>query len=346
MSKRLPAEWEPQDAVQLAWPPSQGAYGPTFEVAAARAVFAQLAAAITQRQRLLLIANQANGVREALTAAGARLDRVQLRVLPFNDFWSRDFGPITIMADGRPELLDFTFNGWGSKYAATLDDQVTRRLHVEGAFGHCPLRTVDMVLEGGSLDTDGQGTLMTTSHCLLSPKRNAGMTRNQVETSLKHHLGCDRVLWLDHGGIQGDDTDSHVDMLARFAGPNTILYSSCPTTSDWHHGPLKSMQAELEKFRTRTQQPYRLLPLPIPAPIHDRTGRRLAASYANFLVINGAVLLPVYGDPNDEVAKQTLAIGFPDREIIPIDCRPLILENGSLHCVTMQLPAGALAPAK
>ena len=342
---RLPAEWEEQDGVLLAWPPTTGNYGPHFDVAAARETFAQLAALITRYERVLLVANEPADLPERLAAAGADLACVRVVPLAFNDYWSRDFGPLTVRDGDTLRLLDFTFNGWGAKFTAELDNQVTRRLHAAGAFAagvaHAP---VDMVLEGGSLDSDGAGTLLTTRVCLLTETRNRGWPAARIEAALHAHFGVTRVLWLDHGAIRGDDTDSHVDMLARFAPDDTILHATCDRADDWHAGPLGRMAAELSALRTAAGRPYRLLPLPIPRPLHDADGRRLAASYANFLVINGAVLVPTYRDPAaDAAALATLGAAFPGRAVHGVDVLPLIVENGSLHCVTMQLPRGVLA---
>jgi agmatine deiminase len=201
---------------------------------------------------------------------------------------------------------------------------------------------VDFVLEGGSIESDGAGTLLTTSECLLTPSRNPSMDRTAIEQLLEEVLGVDRILWLNHGYLAGDDTDSHIDTLARFCAPDHICYVTCPDVADEHYSALAAMEEELQEFRQADGTPYRLTPLPWPDPIYDEDGERLPATYANFLIINGAVLLPVYDVPQDEEAVRIMAGIFPDREIIPIDCRPLIYQHGSLHCVTMQIPAGVV----
>ena len=200
-----------------------------------------------------------------------------------------------------------------------------------------------LVLEGGSTESDGRGTILTTAECLLNPNRSPHLTQEEIEATLGASLGADRFLWLEHGFLAGDDTDSHVDTLARLCPDDTIVYVRCDDPGDEHHPALAAMEAELRGFRTREGKPYRLVPLPWPRPQTDSEGHRLPATYANFLVINGAVLVPTYGDRSDAAALAAVGSAFPGREAIGIDCRPLILQHGSLHCVTMQLPKGVLS---
>jgi len=315
-SKRWPAEWEPQDAVLLAWPHENTDWNPVLEQA--QATFSNIIRTIERFQRVILVGPDAYD-------------------LPTNDTWARDFGPITIEENGQPVLLDFTFNGWGGKFPADLDNAVTRALHKKGAFGTTLLRTVDMILEGGSIESDGEGTLLTTAECLLNPNRNPQHTRDQVEQRLKEQLGVHTILWLKHGALAGDDTDAHIDTLARLCPDKTIVYVSCDDPDDEHYEDLKAMEQELKAFAD-----YRLLPLPWPSAKYDAEGQRLPATYANYLIINGAVLVPTYNDPADETALEVVQKAFPDREIIGIDCSTLILQHGSLHCVTMQIPKGVL----
>ena len=235
-------------------------------------------------------------------------------------------------------MLDFGFNGWGEKYGYELDNQITRRLYALDSFGQAPMQTVNLILEGGSIEVDGSGTLLTTARCLLAPTRNPGLTREQLEQQLKELLGITRILWLHHGYLAGDDTDSHIDTLARFCDRNTIAYMSCDDPADEHYAELKAMEKELKAFRAADGQSYRLVALPWPRAKLDEDGNRLPATYANFLVVNGAVLAPTYEDPADDTALARLKECFPDREIVPVNCLPLIYQFGSLHCVTMQLP--------
>jgi agmatine deiminase len=263
--------------------------------------------------------------------------------LPSNDTWSRDFGPLAIYSGNRPQLLDFGFNGWGLKFAAGHDNLISRRLQRLGLFGATPLRTVGLILEGGSIESDGAGTLLTTAECLLNPNRNPHLTRAELEQQLGTLLGVRHWLWLENGYLAGDDTDSHIDTLARLCPDDTIVYVACDDPADEHYDALQRMAKELLAFRSRAGRPYRLLPLPWPRPCFDSDGTRLPATYANFLVVNGAVLVPTYADPADAAALSVIGQAFPGREIVAIDCRPLIRQHGSLHCVTMQLPKGVLA---
>jgi agmatine/peptidylarginine deiminase len=339
----LPAEWWPQSGIMLTWPRPDSAWGGRTD--AVEAVFARIAAEAGRRERVVIAcADEAHRARVArcLEQAGADPGATRCFLAPSNDVWARDHGPITVIEDGRPVLLDFVFNGWGGKYPAGLDDRLTATLHAQGAFGGTPLRACDFVLEGGSIDSDGAGTLLTTSCCLLTPGRNAGWSRERIERRLIDVLGVGRVLWLENGYLAGDDTDSHVDMLARFCDTRTIAHSACDDAADEHHAALGAMARELAAWRDGEGRPYRLVPLPLPRARHDAEGRRLPASYANFLIINGAVLVPVYDDPADGVALERLRTCFPARDVIAVPCLPLIAQYGSLHCATMQLPHGVI----
>lgn len=338
--RRLPAEWEPQAGVMLTWPHADSDWAPTLDQV--EPVFLQLATAIAQRESLLInCASQAqiDTVRQALAARGVPDTHLNFSLIPSDDTWARDHGPLTVLDNNRPRLLDFRFNGWGNKYPASCDNAINRRLVTAGHFGDCPLDSLDLVLEGGSIDTDGQGTLLTTTACLLHPQRNPGLSRRDIEHRFQALFGVERVLWLEHGYLEGDDTDGHIDMLARFSDPQTLLYQGCDEPGYSCHAELQAMRRQLQTFCDSNQQPYRLVPLPWPEPQHDEQSRRLPASYANFLVINAAVLMPAYGGSADSLAAEQLQHCFPGREIVPVDCRPLIRQSGSLHCVTMQLPA-------
>jgi agmatine deiminase len=338
---QLPPEWAPQSGVMITWPHPDSDWHPLLEEV--EPVYMALARHITRRERLLVNCHDGEYVTSRLRAAGADLARTILREVPSNDTWTRDYGPLTVLERGRPHLLDFTFNGWGGKFAAPLDNQVTRSLHEAGTFNGLPLTRLDLVLEGGSIEVDGCGSLLTTERCLLTPTRNPHLDRTGIERQLCEAFGVSRILWLRHGHLIGDDTDSHIDTLARYCDPHTIAYVACDDPGDAHHHDLKRMEAELRALRDHLGEPYRLVPLPWPAAKHDpEDGRRLAASYANFLIINGAVLAPTYRDAADAEALRRLQQCFPDREVIGIDCLPLIRQNGSLHCITMQLPAGVL----
>lgn len=339
----LPAEWAAQSAVMLTWPHRNGPLGRILEQV--DTVFTEIAAAVTAEEPLIIACldeGHRSHVQGLLAQAGIAPDRVRLALAPSNDVWARDHGPITVLRDGRPLLLDFTFNGWGRKYPAELDNAVSRTLHQQGIFGTTPLESNSLILEGGSIDSDGAGTLLSTRKCLLHPQRNPEYDCVGYEGLFATLFGTQRVLWLDHGQLEGDDTDGHVDTLARFCDPHTIAYVRCDDPVDSHYPELQAMEADLQAFRDNSGAPYRLVPLPLPSPKYDEHGKRLPATYANFLIINGAVLMPVYDDPLDTLARDQLTTCFPDRRIVPINCLPLIQQYGSLHCVTMQLPRGVV----
>ena len=258
---------------------------------------------------------------------------------PSNDTWARDHGFITLVNDqGGVRLLDFCFNGWGEKFPADLDNAINRRLYDEGKISGDYVDCLDFVLEGGSIESDGRGTIFTTSGCLLAPHRNQPMTQAEIEARLKKDLCAERILWIDHGHLTGDDTDGHIDTLVRICPDDTLLYVGCDDPEDEQYEDLKLMEAQLQTFRTLEGKPYRLMRLPMPQPIYENS-ERLPATYANFLVVNGAVLCPTYDQPEqDAEALRIIGEAFPDREIVGIDCRSVIRQHGSLHCCTMQFP--------
>ena len=341
--RRLPAEWEAQSGIQLTWPHRHGDWAPWLEQV--EPVFVEIARHICAHEKLLLVcydlAHQQHVVGK-LEQLGVDTSRVKSYILPSNDTWARDHGPISVFEDGRPRLLDFTFNGWGQKFDARLDNQLSTGLQALSAFGDTPMESIDLVLEGGGIETDGLGTLLTTASCQLSPMRNPGLSREEIEQRLAVAFGVDRFLWLQHGHLEGDDTDSHIDTLARFADPATLVYVACDDPEDSHYTDLKAMEAELQTFRQRNGEPYRLVPLPWPKAIHDEEGKRLPASYANYLIINDAVLVPTYRDAADQQALDVIQACYPGHRVIGIDCLPLIYQYGSLHCVTMNYVEGIL----
>lgn len=345
---RFPAEWEPQSAVLIAWPTAHTDWAERLE--AVENAYIALVAAITRFQPVIIVA--ADEDVEAYAEARLRSNRVDMTQVrfataPYNDTWLRDSGPITLTAAaaGSAErtnsptftLLDFRFTGWGGKFDASDDDRLIERLHAQGVFGDAARVPIDFALEGGAIETDGAGTLLTTWQCLS--QRHPGKSQEELSALLRGWLKQERILWLQHGYLQGDDTDAHIDTLARFAPNDAIVFQACDDPGDPHYPELQAMAQELGALRTSGGAPYRLFPLPWPQPIIDR-GRRLAASYANFLIVNGAVLMPAYGDPADASAVEVMQSAFPDRQIVQVDCRPIIWQNGSLHCLTMQLPRG------
>lgn len=341
----LPAEWEEQAFVQLTWPTAETDWAPYLEEA--EACFTRIAEEISKRQALYIFRGE------------------------INDTWARDHAFITTRGeDGQLFINDFCFNGWGMKFAANHDNQINRNFRLE-QISIAPEQTtvpetsssgsatvpeasasavhaffqrtlyvdrLNIVLEGGSIESDGKGTFLVTEDCLMAPNRNNYLQRKEAELMLKDTLGAERVLWLENVGLTGDDTDSHIDTLARLCPNDTIVYCYEDTDKSAQSWGLKSMKAQLEAFRTKDGKPYRLIALPMPAPVvYD--GEILPATYANFLIINGAVLVPTYGQPEkDQEALAAIQEAFPDREIVGIDCQVLVRQHGSLHCVTMQYP--------
>ena len=332
MLRQLPAEWAEQRCIQLTWPHEGTDWARMLDEVIP--CFVSIALAVTRFQSLLIVCHNEAVVREQLSEVDQ--SHITFVELPSNDTWARDHGGITVLEKGQRVVYDFAFNGWGMKFDASLDNQITRLLWESGHLGsEVAYRDCnDFVLEGGSIESDGEGTLLTTAECLLSDHRNE-LSQEEVEVRLKEYFGLHRVLWLHHGYLAGDDTDSHVDTLARLCSVDTIAYVQCTDASDEHFAALQMMEAELRSFTTAVGQPYRLLPLPMADAVYE-DGVRLPATYANFLIINGAVLVPTYHSPKDAVAIAQLQLAFPGREIIGVDCRPLIRQNGSLHCVTMQ----------
>jgi agmatine/peptidylarginine deiminase len=295
-----------------------------------------------RKEKLLIICENKEHLRGHFSEE--ELSAVHFCEIPSNDTWTRDHGPIFTFEHGIPVINDFGFNGWGGKFGAILDNQITGELYRLGAFTpNARYRDYSgFILEGGSIDTDGAGTILTTSRCLLNPNRNRELTKSRIEFRLRESLGARQVLWLEHGELEGDDTDSHIDTLARFCKEDTICYVSCSDKKDHHFEELKKMERQLTGLRNVHGKAYRLVPLPMVSPVIGEDGNRLPATYANFLIINGAVLLPLYGVAEDREAVRIMSAIFPDREIRGIDCRSLIKQNGSLHCVTMQIPKGLL----
>jgi agmatine/peptidylarginine deiminase len=307
--RRMMAEWEPQSMVQLTWPHKDTDWAPMLPEITA--VYEEMAREIAKREPLLIVAPE-----EFIS----------------NDTWARDHGFITVEDHGELVLLDFCFNGWGEKFEAALDNAINRHLYDQGLVRGTYEDHLDFVLEGGSIESDGKGTVFTTTCCLMAPHRNQPLTQAQIEDRLKQYLGAERIVWINHGSLIGDDTDGHIDTLVRICPDDTLLYIG----ADTDHPDLLTMEEELRTLRTLDGRPYRLLRLPLPRPIYDGDDR-LPATYANYLVINSAVLVPTYAQPDlDAEALRTIALAYPDRDIVPINCCPVIRQHGSLHCCTMQ----------
>ena len=334
---RLPAEWEPQAGVIVAWPHEGTDWAPRLP--RIEQAYVALVGAIARFEPVLLCV-AGSTVRDRalalLSTAGIDLGRVRCIEVPYDDTWLRDSGPLTVTAGGSACLLDFRFTGWGGKYSASHDDRLVGELVQRGVFPNACHRRIDWALEGGAIEVDGLGNLLTTWECLR--QRHPGMTRAQVDAKLAGAFGVQQVLWLTHGYLEGDDTDAHIDTLARFAPGGAIVYQACDDPADPHHAPLARMRDELAALRGLDGRAWTLHALPWPRPIRDGE-RRLAASYANYLVVNGGVLVPAYGDAADATAAAVIARAHPGREVVPVQARELIWQNGSIHCLTMQLPA-------
>lgn len=348
MSYRLPPEWAPQDAVMLTWPHADTDWAP--RLATVDPTYVEIAGAILKRQALVVICHNQDietHVRGLLAKAQINTENLLTVIAPCNDTWARDHGPITVINDAaqtpvKTRALDFTFNGWGNKYAWNLDNAISEALLGDKRVA-AQHQTINLVLEGGGIEVDDSGHLLTTEQCLLNPNRNPALSRQDIEAQLQEAFGVQSVLWLKHGELDGDDTDSHIDTLARLAPDNTIVYVQCDDPEDSHFSELEKMTGEITELRTNTGEAFRLLPLPWPKACINGDGERLPATYANYLVINQAVLVPTYNQPEkDKKALAQIQLAFPEREIIGINCLALIEQFGSLHCITMQLPGGFL----
>ncbi len=336
----LPAEWHSQHAILLTWPHQHSDWVTILDQV--ESCYLSIANAICEQQQLIVACYDSahkQHINHLLRTQGIDPERYDLFLAKSNDTWARDHGPISVIRDHSLQLLDFAFNGWGNKYTSELDNQISCNLAQQGAFNFQPFSSVDFVLEGGSIESNGRDTLLTTASCLLSPQRNPHYTQQQIETFLQKQFGCKRVLWLKHGALDGDDTDSHIDTLARFAPDNTIVYMQGDHSGDEQDQALQRMEKELKAFRTAEGKPYRLIPLPSPRPVYNRDDDRLPATYANFLIINNAVLVPGYNDPSDQTAIEQIQLAFPEHKMIPIDASALIQQFGSIHCISMQIPA-------
>lgn len=340
---RMLPEWADQAGVLLAWPHESTDWKPWLN--RIDLDYVELAVAISKEVSPLILCQDESHRDHILELLGDRCQHPpRMRIQEYNDTWCRDYGPITVAASSQPEpdqarLLDFSFNGWGSKYDAGLDNLINQRL---SDTWQSPLQSIAFELEGGSIETDGYGTLLTTHHCLLDSNRNRTYDQAGIEQLLKDTLGIDRILWLSAGALIGDDTDSHIDNLARFCSADTIAYARCPDIADPHHTPLREMEQQLRAMRTFDDKPYRLVPVDLPEPQLDEDGQRLPGSYINFLILNQSVIVPVFGCPQDEAALSALQTCFPDKNLIPVPGGNLIRQFGGPHCATMQLPSGIL----
>lgn len=339
-SLMLIPEWEKQDAVILSWPhPETDWYEMLAEI---DDCYKDISATIVRFENLIILTPEPQRISGLIKNIEQKEHSIKIIEIPTNDTWIRDYGPLAFRDNERKLYLsDFTFNGWGMKFPADRDNRITRKLFSRQIFNpniklcNC----LEYVLEGGSVESDGLGTILTTKHCLFEENRNAGIEHKVLLKSISEKLGANRLLLLEHGLLEGDDTDGHVDTLARFLTSDTIAYTCCEDKKDAHFMELQQMEKELKQMVDYKGEPYKLVPLPLPEPIYAKDGHRLPATYANFLFVNGAILFPVYGVKEDKPAAERLqaAINMP---VILVNCRPLIEQHGSLHCATMQIPQG------
>lgn len=347
MMRLLPAEWEPQSLVMLTWPHQATDWAPYLKEITE--TYVEMVDAITRYESVVIATPHPIGVGALLGSrlTAEQMTRVYICFCKTNDTWARDHGPVTLRSeDGKLTMLDFRFNGWGEKFEAALDNEITQTLHKDGAFDTEEKGTPrladndDFVLEGGSIESDGKGTVFTTECCLLAPNRNQPMDKQEIEEELRFRLKAKRIVWLKHGELIGDDTDGHIDTIVRIAPGDTLLYNKCADEKDEQYADFCALEKELKELRTAEGEPYKLIALPQPDAIYDEDGERLPATYANFLIINGAVLVPTYNqEKKDREACEAISRAFPDREIIPIDSRTIVKQHGSIHCCTMQVPA-------
>ena len=343
--RTLPAEWAPQSAILISWPHAATDWADILDEVTE--CYVRMAYAIAAHQSLIILVVEGLDVSSLLEKRlpQAVFSNITFVVVPkTNDTWVRDYGFLTVQSTGGAELMDFRFNGWGGKFKAVHDNAANRLLFETQLLRGHYVDALDFELEGGGIESDGCGTLLTTAECLLNPNRrrqgDAVPTpdKAQVEALLKERLGVERILWLHHGYLAGDDTDSHIDTLARLCPNDTIIYVQCTDTADEHYEALAEMERELQAFRTLENKSYRLIPVPLPDACYD-DDERLPATYANFLIMNKVVLVPTYAQPDkDALALKNIQKAFPEREIIGVDCRALIRQHGSLHCATMQFP--------
>lgn len=337
----MPAEWEDTKSVWLTFPGTHTDWN--YMIERIREQYLRLLKAFTDNGvRVNLISTPEDADLLSLEFSGAGIREELVRVISdieFNDTWIRDYGPITVEEEGKKKWLDFGFNGWGLKFSSDKDNLVNLRLMEKG---YIPADRYenhrDFILEGGSIESDGKGTILTTSRCLLSPNRNGGKSKKELEAILSEKLGAKDIIFLDYGELEGDDTDSHVDTLARLAPDDTIIYVSPPEdSSDPHHQELTAMKLQLESINREHGNRFKLKGLPFPDAIFDDEGNRLPATYANFLALKDCVFVPTYGQAeNDSEALRIIGESFPGYRIIGVDCRDLLWQHGSLHCATMQ----------
>ena len=336
----LPAEWHMQDAVMLTWPHKETDWAD--KLTQVEPVYLDLVKAITQFQSIVIICHDETLKRHIINLLAQNqqsLTKITFVIAATNDTWARDHGPITLINDQKaPRVLNFTFNGWGNKFDSALDNDINNALIEQLAISN--YQHLDFILEGGAIESNGEGCLLTTKSCLLNQNRNPHLLAKEIEDYLIDLFKLKKIIWLKHGHLIGDDTDAHIDTLARFAPHNQIIFQGCQDEGDPHFQSLNAMKKELQHCRNQCDLPFNLIELPFPAAQYGTNNERLPATYANFLIINKAVLVPTYQVAQDKAALALFIKAFPNYQIIAINCQPIIEQYGSLHCLTMQLPQG------
>lgn len=320
---KLPAEWERQERVLLSFPPKNSDW--TFKYEEAKATYKDLIRKISPQKVTLIVENKEEIQSFLLDIDTSHVDFFEYQC---NDTWIRDYGVITALKDEKVIFYDFQFNGWGGKFDAELDNGLSKQLYPNAIFQN-------LFIEGGAIETDGLGTLLATEQSIINSNRSPHLSKEQIEKILKETLGFKRFFWLKNGDLVNDDTDAHIDMLARFVNPTTIVYAKCEDTSYEHYQSLKNMESELGNFKTFSGKAYKLIPLPLPTFKDD--GDLTPATYTNFLITNDKVLIPSYGVSLDSKALEILQPLFPERECVLVDSRTLITQGGAIHCATMNL---------
>lgn len=337
MTRYFPAEWHPQHAIQLTWPHADTDWN--WILTEIQTLYIELINTITEYENVILSVPNSEAIKGICSQLNTNKFKCDFYIANNDDTWARDHGPISVYEDSKLSIQDFKFNGWGRKFDASLDNQITGGLFQQQAYPAHTFEKHNFILEGGSIESDGNGCLLTTRQCLMNTNRNASLTQSQIEVYLKDRLGSEKFLWLTHGDLVGDDTDAHIDTLARFAPNNQIIFQGCQDKDDEHYAELSTMKEELAQLTNTADKAFTLIELPWPDALYeDGTSHRLPASYANFLFINGAVLLPTYGVKQDEAAIKVMSAALPNHKVIPINCAVVVRQYGSLHCLTMQIP--------
>lgn len=323
MSIRIPAEWEEQEALIVVFPPAKSDWAHSLKEI--HLTYLEFIEKIAHFQKCMVICED----KKVLATALPSLQNIELIEMQTNDTWIRDFGGINVYKNGKRQTYDFIFNAWGNKFEASMDNGITQKLFDEGYLSG-KLKNFDFVLEGGSIDSNGHGVMLSTAYCLFEENRNPKLSKKKIKKILMKLFGLKELIILKHGALMGDDTDSHIDTLARFVNKNTIAYVKCYDKEDVHYKELRKMEKELHKTG------FDLVPLPLPHAKHFND-HRIPATYMNFVLLNNAVLVPTYSDAYDEEVLHTFRELFPKREVVGIESSILIREHGSLHCASMNI---------